>query len=146
MCCSRIQLTEVVSGAKQVLKGLCPHEQLHHSTALCPKVATDKVDSLLTVVLCASCVLFFFRAWLLARFSEVVVFCTTGTVTHCVCRLRMPFVQQVRTFMTLSLLCPHLRRWKQPWRERTGRWDRLCNSSSTRRRRSGPRHRRVALL
>jgi hypothetical protein len=33
-----------VSGAKQVLKGLCPHEQLHHSTALCPKVVTDKVD------------------------------------------------------------------------------------------------------
>jgi hypothetical protein len=41
----RIQLTEVVSGAKQVLKGLCPHEQLHHSTALCPKVVTDKVGT-----------------------------------------------------------------------------------------------------
>jgi hypothetical protein len=50
-----VQLTEVVSGAKQVLKGLCPHEQLHHSTTLCPKVVTDKVGCLLTAVLCVSC-------------------------------------------------------------------------------------------
>jgi hypothetical protein len=55
------QLTEAVSGAKQVLKGLCPHEQLHHSTALCPKVVTDKVGSLLPAVLCVSCALFFFE-------------------------------------------------------------------------------------
>jgi hypothetical protein len=41
--CAFIQLVGAVSGAKQALKGLCIHEQLHSSTALCPKVATDKV-------------------------------------------------------------------------------------------------------
>jgi hypothetical protein len=138
-----IQLTEVVSGAKQVLKGLCPHEQLHHSTALCPKVVTDKVGT--RSLLCCVCGALFLSCVVVGRLQKSS-FCTTGAVTHCVCRLFTPCVQQVRTFMTLSLSCPYLRRWKRPWREQTGRWDSLCNSSSTRRRRSGPRHRRVVLL
>jgi hypothetical protein len=67
----RIQLTEAVSGAKQVLKGLCPHEQLHHSTALCPKVVTDKVRT--CSLLCCVCpVRCSFRGWLLAGFGKVV--------------------------------------------------------------------------
>lgn len=37
------EFTGAVSGAKQALKGLCIHEQLHNNPALCPKIVSDKV-------------------------------------------------------------------------------------------------------
>ena len=40
-----IQLTSAVTGAKQTLKGLCVHEQLHNNPSLCPVVVTEKVNT-----------------------------------------------------------------------------------------------------
>eukprot|EP01032_Pedospumella_encystans_P034359 gene34359-38840_t len=36
------ELTSAVTGAKQTLKGLCVHEQLHNNPSLCPVVVTEK--------------------------------------------------------------------------------------------------------
>ena len=43
-----------MTGAKQTLKGLCVHEQLHNNPALCPVVLTEKVNTSSFIALFAS--------------------------------------------------------------------------------------------
>lgn len=41
-----MQFTGAMAGVKQTMKGLCIHEKMHSTPALCPKIVTDKVCKL----------------------------------------------------------------------------------------------------